>query len=84
MSIARATCLAIASVMLLAACSRHAATPPSSTAAPNSVAASASRAAPAQLVVLIVIDQLGSWVLERHWDRLDAGGLLRNAAARGA
>lgn len=39
---------------------------------------------PARLVVLVVIDQLPSWALERYHDALAPDGLLRRADRRGA
>jgi predicted AlkP superfamily pyrophosphatase or phosphodiesterase len=46
--------------------------------------ASAPDGAPsAQLVVAVIIDQLGTNVLERYWEALPADGALRGAAARG-
>jgi predicted AlkP superfamily pyrophosphatase or phosphodiesterase len=36
-----------------------------------------------RLVVVVVLDQVGSWVLERHLSALDEGGFLRRSIARG-
>jgi hypothetical protein len=41
------------------------------------------RPAPAPLVVSVVYDQLGSWVLAEHLARLDPEGAIRRTAARG-
>ncbi|MFW6051112.1 MAG: alkaline phosphatase family protein [Myxococcota bacterium] len=38
----------------------------------------------ARLVVAVVVDQLGSDVLERYWDLLPSDGALKRAARRGA
>src|SRR5262245_6255145 len=39
---------------------------------------------PPQLVVVVVYDQVASWVLEKYLPYLDEGGLVRSAMARGA
>ena len=62
---------------LLVACAGGAAPAPSSAAAPTP-AATAPR-----LVVLVVLDQLGSWVLSEHRARLPGDGLLRRAMEGG-
>lgn len=36
-----------------------------------------------QIVIAVTIDQLGSWVLDRHLSRLDADGAIRTAIAQG-
>jgi predicted AlkP superfamily pyrophosphatase or phosphodiesterase len=41
------------------------------------------RADPPRLVVLVVYDQLGSWVLDQHFDRLAPDGAIRRTMARG-
>jgi hypothetical protein len=46
----------------------------------------AGEAAPARapLVAVVVLDQIGSWVLERHLEQLPPSGAIRSAIARGA
>lgn len=39
---------------------------------------------PAQLVVVVVYDQVGTWVLEKYLPYLDEHGLVRSTMARGA
>jgi len=38
---------------------------------------------PARLVLSVVLDQMGSWVLERHWGLLHEDGILKTTARRG-
>ncbi len=63
----------------LLACSRQP-HPSSAPAAPAAADASAPRP---NLVVLVVLDQLGSWVLEEHTPLLPSDGLLRTAMEQG-
>jgi hypothetical protein len=49
---------------------------------PLDPAGAASARAP--LVAVVVLDQVGSWVLERHLTQLPADGAIRSAIARGA
>lgn len=51
--------------------------------APASGAPSAPTEGPPKLVVAIVIDQLGAWVLERYLPHLDPEGFFRRGAERG-
>jgi hypothetical protein len=72
---------------LAAACSRGAELAPSSPADRPHAAAKGSvppEKPKARLVVVVVIDQLPSWVLARYLPVLDPGGALRSAADRGA
>ncbi len=52
-------------------------------AVPERAEAPARAESPAPLVVVVVFDQLASWVLDRYEPRLDPRGAIRETAARG-
>lgn len=62
-------CVLVFIMAVLSGCKRRPSAPP--------------QRGPARLVVTVVLDQLGSWVLERNLDKLPADGAIRRAIARG-
>ncbi len=66
-------------VVILLGCG--AAASPRSTTSSSSVSASSDL--PARLVVSVVLDQLGSWALDRYLPFLDEDGAIRTTVARG-
>lgn len=56
---------------------------PASAASPDERLPATSSEGPPKLVVAIVIDQLGTWVLERYLPHLDADGFFRRSTERG-
>ena len=59
------------------------ATPPSTTPAAHADAGPSAWPRPARLVVVVVYDQLGSWVLEKYASQLAEDGLIRSTMAAG-
>jgi predicted AlkP superfamily pyrophosphatase or phosphodiesterase len=64
------------------ACASPIAAPPPVTAVPT--AAKSVHEPTPRLVVVVIIDQLGSWVLEKYLPYLDENGALRRGIARGS